>query len=198
MRQLLPVLAIRPSHRLRGALGAMTELPSMPLYVDDYEADTAHLTPEEDGIYNRLLRLCWRSPECMVPDDETWLRRKLRVDQACWERACLPVIEEFFTCKNGFISHRKKAFGGSVGWQRHPSNWPDGSWNTVRKAVLDRDRHRCRYCGAKCVPLEVDHVIPRSMGGDNSFTNLVAACARCNRSKGARTPTDWLRGGSFQ
>lgn len=86
----------------------MTALPSMPLYVDDYEADTAHLTPEEDGVYNRLLRLCWRSPGCQVPDNAAWLARKLRVDQATWERACVPVIDEFFTRKNGVLFQKRQ------------------------------------------------------------------------------------------
>lgn len=86
----------------------MTKLPSMPLYVDDYEADTAHLTPEEDGIYNRLMRLCWRSPNCMVPDDQTWLMRKLRVGQECWDRSCVAVIEEFFSRQSGKIFQKRQ------------------------------------------------------------------------------------------
>lgn len=86
----------------------MNKLPSMPLYVDDYEAATAHLTLEEDGVYSRLLRICWRSPNCEAPDDKTWLMRKLRADEACWERACVPVIEEFFTRKNGKIFQKRQ------------------------------------------------------------------------------------------
>lgn len=79
----------------------MADLSYMPFYIDDYEAHTAHLTPEEDGIYMRLLRLCWRSPDCMVPDDQAWLMRKLRIDAECWNRSAAVVIEEFFTAKNG-------------------------------------------------------------------------------------------------
>ena len=54
----------------------------------------------------------------------------------------------------------------------------------TRRAVLDRDAHRCAYCGARADT--VDHVRPRSRGGLHAWTNVVAACARCNHRKGDR------------
>jgi uncharacterized protein YdaU (DUF1376 family) len=71
-------------------------IPYMPLYCGDYEADTAHLTIEEDGAYMRLLRLCWRSPGCCVPNDPAWIMRKMRVDAETYERTVAPIISEFF------------------------------------------------------------------------------------------------------
>lgn len=68
----------------------------LPLYVDDYEAATAHLTIEEDGAYMRLLRLCWRQADGTIPDDDEWIMRRLRVDAATFERAVRPVLAEFF------------------------------------------------------------------------------------------------------
>ena len=59
------------------------------------------------------------------------------------------------------------------------------AWRKVRGAVLARDRGRCHYCGAQADT--VDHVIPASVGGSSHPENLVACCASCNRSKGART-----------
>lgn len=70
-------------------------IPYMPLFVADYEADTAHLTVEEDGIYMRLLRLCWRTPGCSVPDDDEWIKRRLRVSDDEFETV-KRVIAEFF------------------------------------------------------------------------------------------------------
>jgi len=55
----------------------------------------------------------------------------------------------------------------------------------LRRKVLDRDRHKCRYCGST-YNLHVDHVKPRSRGGKDTMSNLVTACASCNLSKGAR------------
>lgn len=86
----------------------MSDLPSMPLFVDDYEAATAHLTLEEDGAYNRLLRLCWRTAGCSVPDDAEWIARRMRVDRETFDRVLAPIIEEFFTRANGRISQRRQ------------------------------------------------------------------------------------------
>ncbi len=54
----------------------------------------------------------------------------------------------------------------------------------TRRAVLDRDRHSCAYCGTRADT--IDHVRPRSRGGQHVWTNVVAACARCNHRKGNR------------
>lgn len=57
-----------------------------------------------------------------------------------------------------------------------------------RRAVFARDRHRCQYCGNGAENL--DHVIPRSRGGDHAWENVVAACRTCNTRKGNRTPEE--------
>ena len=75
-------------------------LPYFRLYPADYEADTAHLTTEEDGAYSRLLRLCWRSPGCCLPDDMDWIRRRVRASQEEFDRAYIPVLSEFFEREN--------------------------------------------------------------------------------------------------
>jgi 5-methylcytosine-specific restriction endonuclease McrA len=54
----------------------------------------------------------------------------------------------------------------------------------TRRAVLERDAHSCVYCGSKADT--IDHVRPRSRGGPHIWTNVVAACARCNHRKGDR------------
>lgn len=82
-------------------------LPSLPLFVDDYEAATAHLTLEEDGLYMRLLRLCWRTPRCTIPDDPEWIMRRLRVDRDTFERLALPLIDEFFSRSRGRIFQKR-------------------------------------------------------------------------------------------
>lgn len=54
----------------------------------------------------------------------------------------------------------------------------------TRAALMHRDRFRCAYCGAKADT--VDHVVPRSRGGEHSWENCVAACATCNHRKADR------------
>jgi 5-methylcytosine-specific restriction endonuclease McrA len=50
-----------------------------------------------------------------------------------------------------------------------------------RRAVFLRDDHRCQYCGRRAE--NVDHVVPRSRGGEHAWDNVVACCARCNTHK---------------
>ena len=54
----------------------------------------------------------------------------------------------------------------------------------TRRAVLDRDGGLCVYCGVRADT--IDHVRPRSRGGEHHWANVVAACARCNHRKGDR------------
>jgi 5-methylcytosine-specific restriction endonuclease McrA len=60
----------------------------------------------------------------------------------------------------------------------------------TRKAVLARDAYTCQYCGHETPGLTVDHVIPRSRGGESVWENIVASCAPCNRRKGNRMPRE--------
>jgi 5-methylcytosine-specific restriction endonuclease McrA len=57
----------------------------------------------------------------------------------------------------------------------------------TRRAVFARDEWTCQYCGARS-NLTVDHVVPRSKGGDSTWDNIVASCAPCNRRKGDALP----------
>ena len=50
-----------------------------------------------------------------------------------------------------------------------------------RRAVFARDGHRCQYCGAAAE--NIDHVIPRSRGGEHVWENVVASCRPCNAAK---------------
>lgn len=52
----------------------------------------------------------------------------------------------------------------------------------TRENVFKRDNHECVYCGS-CKNLTIDHVIPRSKGGKDSWDNLVTACRSCNAEK---------------
>ena len=61
-----------------------------------------------------------------------------------------------------------------------------------RKNILLRDRNTCQYCGEAFQPgdLTLDHVVPRSRGGNSTWENLVACCHSCNRRKGNRLLTE--------
>ncbi|MDP3768866.1 MAG: HNH endonuclease [Dehalococcoidia bacterium] len=59
-----------------------------------------------------------------------------------------------------------------------------------RLNVLTRDRYACQYCGRTpgVRHLNYDHVVPRSLGGKTTWTNIVMACFACNGHKANRTP----------
>lgn len=56
--------------------------------------------------------------------------------------------------------------------------------------IMWRDAYTCRYCKVARAT-EIDHVQPWIQGGLTVASNLIAACERCNRSKGGRTPAEW-------
>lgn len=60
----------------------------------------------------------------------------------------------------------------------------------TRRNILHRDGHSCQYCGYTGEELTLDHVIPRSRRGGDSWENIVTACVRCNVRKGSRTPEE--------
>jgi len=62
----------------------------------------------------------------------------------------------------------------------------------TKPMLLRRDRFMCAYCGGvfKEHQLEMEHIHPASRGGEDSWTNLVAACNFCNNQKKARTPEE--------
>ena len=62
----------------------------------------------------------------------------------------------------------------------------------TRRGVLRRDNYICQYCGRvhASSELTLDHVLPRSRGGKNTWENVVAACKPCNHRKGNRLPAE--------
>ncbi len=62
----------------------------------------------------------------------------------------------------------------------------------AREYLLEKWGRTCAYCGAKDVPLEIDHIHPRSKGGTDKISNLTLACHSCNQKKGNRPVEEFL------
>ncbi len=56
-----------------------------------------------------------------------------------------------------------------------------------RRNIYLRDNHTCQYCGRQGGNLTIDHIVPKSKGGEDSWQNMVVCCARCNNRKGDRS-----------
>lgn len=61
----------------------------------------------------------------------------------------------------------------------------------VREYLLEKWGRRCAYCCKENVPLEIEHIIPKSRGGTNRVSNLTLACHECNQKKGNLTAEEF-------
>jgi hypothetical protein len=61
----------------------------------------------------------------------------------------------------------------------------------VKEYLLDKWERTCAYCGKTDVPLEVEHIVPKSRGGTNRVSNLTIACRTCNLKKGDKTAEEF-------
>lgn len=66
------------------------------------------------------------------------------------------------------------------------------SYNCNRRNVVWRDKNICQYCERRFnfCDLTMDHVVPKSKGGEKTWTNIVTSCKKCNSKKGNRTPEE--------
>ncbi len=78
----------------------MSKLPVLPLYVNDFIADTPHLDAEETGAYLMLIMMAWKSPDGSLPDDDVSLSRWARVSLKAWRRI-KPKVMEFWSLDEG-------------------------------------------------------------------------------------------------
>jgi len=69
---------------------------------------------------------------------------------------------------------------------------PQANVKFTRRNIYARDHNRCQYCGKRfpSSELSLDHIVPRSQGGQSSWTNIVCCCVTCNVRKGGRTPEE--------
>lgn len=117
------------------------------------------------------------SLESRVANILTWVKRLVRF---CPVGAVSVELAKFDTQKlqNPEISGVEYQRGELFGYE-------------VREHLLEKWRRRCAYCGKEGVPLEIDHIIPRSRGGTDRVSNLALACRECNQAKGNRTAAEF-------
>ena len=110
-------------------------LAYFPMYPDDYEADTAHLTLAEDGAYSRLLRLCWRTHGCSLPADRAWIYRRMRAASDEEKEVVDIVLGEFFTLRDGRFSNARLMKEWLAGNEAHERRVKAGSKGGKSKAL---------------------------------------------------------------
>lgn len=63
----------------------------------------------------------------------------------------------------------------------------------IREYLLEKWDRKCAYCGKEHVPLEIEHIVPKSKGGSSRVSNLTLACKSCNVAKGNGLVEDFLK-----
>lgn len=180
-------------------------MPFMPLDTERLlDSDMMALSTGEE--FKTALRLWCKSwnqePAASLPDDDRILAHLAGRELASWRKMRDMALRGFIKCNDGRLYHPVVAEKANRAWKKKQSTMrkvirrleiESGEWAAVRSAVFERDNYTCRYCGARGVTLECDHVVPVAQGGCTEDGNLVTACRTCNRAKGARTPEQWER-----
>lgn len=64
-------------------------------------------------------------------------------------------------------------------------SWRKSAPRFSKKKLFHRDNYKCAYCGKEATT--VDHIVPRSRGGETTWLNTISSCLKCNHKKGSKT-----------
>lgn len=156
-------------------------LPYFLMFPDDFEADTAHLTLAEDGAYNRLLRLCWRTPGCSLPHEEAWIMRKMRALTDADIAVVRVVLDEFFRVEKGRIFNPRLREEWVKANEAHERRVRSGSKGGAAKALKNNDP---AASNAKAMLKQPEPYPLREKEEPNGSSKKQI-------SRGSRLPRDW-------
>lgn len=165
-------------------------LAYFPLYPDRYEADTAHLSILEDGAYNRLLRLCWRSPACKLPNDLAWIYRQCRAVSDADQAAICAVLDEFFTKARGKIWNKKLVEIHEQVLVAHSNKSEAGKKGAAAKA-LKNNTLKPSTAKASLKQPEPEPEPELDLDQEEEKEEAVASSKKLP-AKGSRLPADWV------
>jgi 5-methylcytosine-specific restriction endonuclease McrA len=130
---------------------------------------------------NRTRLLGWLPPslQSRIENIKTWVKRLQKI--ANITAISLELVRfDLQLMQNPDIQGKEYQQGTLIGYE-------------TREYLLEKWVRECAYCGIKNVPLEIDHVHPKSKGGSNSITNLTLSCHKCNIAKGTQDIKDFLK-----
>jgi hypothetical protein len=145
----------------------------------------AGLTPNRSFSNRELLKMLAELWSRTMEDHD---RRPRATDFARYE---LPVsastcVRRFGSWRKALIATSRFSVSGKVPREDSKRSLRTTISFRMRFLILQRDSYRCRICKTSGVKLEVDHIVPLSLGGSNEMHNLQALCVPCNRGKGNR------------
>jgi hypothetical protein len=150
-------------------------------WTDRWMGSSAFLLPMEPrGLYREMLTQAWRRGG-RLPNNPDAIRRAVGCTLDEWDR-CWPIVEQLWRVEGDDLSPKEGYLGFSKplpGQTKHRPHIP----LDVRRSVFNRDGRMCVRCGSE-TSLELDHVIPFSMGGPDIPDNLRVMCKACNVRRG--------------
>ncbi|NEQ62403.1 MAG: HNH endonuclease [Moorea sp. SIO4A1] len=131
---------------------------------------------------NRKRSEGWLAPSLMSRVDNilTWTKKLIRL---CPIKGISQELVRFDTQKmeNPEISGVEYQQGTLYGYE-------------IREYLLEKWNRKCAYCGVDDIPLEIEHIKPKSKGGSDRVSNLTIACKKCNKAKGSQDIENFLSG----
>ena len=128
---------------------------------------------------NRTRVSGWLPPSLLsrVANVETWVRR---LSKLCPIAGISLELVKFDTqlMQNAEINGVEYQQGTLAGYE-------------LREYLLEKFQRKCAYCGKPGLPMQIEHIVPKSRGGSNSITNLTLACQKCNLKKGNKTASEF-------
>jgi len=138
------------------------------------------------------LRVCYNLIQKNMSDQVLVLNANFEPINICGFRRAFGLI---ITEKASLVSNGRGYFYTSQSKYPIPSvirlhrmiHRPRAQVHLTRKEIFRRDHYTCQYCGDHATNLTIDHVMPKHLGGNFTWENLVTACSVCNHKKGGRT-----------
>ena len=153
----------------------------MPIFTTQFLSCTSHLGALECGAIMLLMMHKHYSDD--LPKDIKHLSRICRVSVRKFKKISDDIMS-FFNEKHFGYTNYERTIGLDIKAIARPSIPLE--YRQSLKTIGS-----CSYCGDVDGPFEIDHIIPWSRGGTHEIENLTLACKPCNRSKGAKTISEW-------
>ncbi|MFM0432359.1 DUF1376 domain-containing protein [Paraburkholderia aspalathi] len=185
----------------------LRDFPFMPLDIARLRRSKAWLKAKRNPALAFYMVNLWTAswhelPASSLEDNDAVLADLAMCDSRKWPKIRGDVLHGWIKCSDGRLYHPVVAEKAQVAWSKQRSRLArfnrrleilSEAWAALRAEVFRRDDYTCQYCTERGGRLEADHVIPVSRGGQTALANLATACLPCNRSKGTKLLSEWIR-----
>lgn len=167
--RLKPVYVLGHLHALWHAALEQQEDGDLSVWSDHFIAESACYDGDAPQFVSLLQKHRWLDDRIL----HDWLDHAGKYLESKYKSSNYSKLQEIWD-KHGLI------------YDKAPGKQMAPGWFKIRKQILERDENICFYCGQTSEFMEVDHIKPRDIGGNDDPENLVSCCRSCNRKKGAK------------